>query len=198
MTLLFLHSHLALVSTSLYIMRKHTQHSIKNPPGKAGDFLYFIIFLPSLFSLFSDGLVKISQIITMHVETLLKYLHQRYEILTDSKVTEVQNKVYRIIFSEQSIFSPYSIIQKLIKFVKYQTPLSFIILHFSCLYFFPVLQFIYIPILEVKGKTKEEKCKSVDWKEVRKLNCDARSIMDHLMYQCGVATISLSSPDLDT
>ena len=32
------------------------------------------------------------------------------EILTDSKVTEVQNKVYRIIFSEQSIFSPYSII----------------------------------------------------------------------------------------
>lgn len=30
------------------------------------------------------------------------------------------------------------------------------------------------------------------------LNCNARSIMDHLMYQCGAATISLSSPDLDT
>lgn len=77
----------------------------------------------------------------MHVETLLKYLHQSYEILTDSEVIEVQNKVYRIIFSEQSIFSPYSM--KLIKFVKYQTPLSFIILHFSCLYFFSFSTYLY-------------------------------------------------------
>lgn len=117
----------------------------------------------------------------MHVETLLKYLHQSYEILTDSEVIEVQNKVYRIIFSEQSIFSPYSM--KLIKFVKYQTPLSFIILHFSCLYFFQFFNLFIHPFWKKKGKQRRKNANlliklflSRLERSEKTLNCNARSI----------------------
>lgn len=137
MTSLFLHSHLAF---NFYQLIHHqeayiTQYQKSYREGQRFLIFHYLSFFLLFFNLFSDGLVKMSQIITMHVETLLKYLHQSYEIVIDSKVIEVQNKVYRIIFSEHSIFSPYSIIQKLIKSVKYQPPLSFFILHFSCLYF---------------------------------------------------------------